>query len=378
MKYILVLVGILVGSLTFAQTGEIPSDRPKLVIGIVVEQMRYDYLTRYWDDFESGGFKKLAIYGAWCQNNHLNYSLTQSSCGFATIVTGTEPKEHGIVSDYWYNPLSSEISTCIGDSRQKGIGCKAKNGKYSPHQLFCTSLSDEINLYNQGKSLIFSVGLDPKGSILSGGFSADYAFWFDDNSGNWVTSSYYADTLPTWVETFNKKKYPDDYLLRQWTLSLPNESYNESLKDDNLYEYGINGTFKKFPYNYVEIKKDVHDYELIRMIPEGNILTTDFAVSCFLNESLGSDDITDFLFINYSVPEEIGKSFGPNAIETQDMFIKLDKDIAHLIEVIEETVGKQNVLIYLTSNCGVSTIPSYYQIINSHQGISNITTSKHC
>ena len=360
MKYIVWIAFALMISFNLsAQNEKIPGDRPKLVIGIVVEQMRYDYLTRYWNDFGNSGFKKLAIYGAWCQNNHLNYSLTQTAPGYATIATGSEPTEHGIVSDYWYTPLSNKLNTCIGDKNQKCTGGKAKLGEFSPHHLFCTSFSDEIDLYNQGKSKIISLCMNPQGAIISGGFAADAAYWFEPNSGNWVSSSYYIDTLPTWVKDFNEKHYPDTYLEHQWTLSLPEKDYNESLTDDNVYEYGINGSFRVFPYNYIDIKNEVKNYELLNTCPEGNSLTTDFAVNCLFNESLGNDNVTDFLFVNYSVPEHIGKAFGPNAIETQDMYIKLDKDIAHLIEVLEDKFGKQDILIYLTSNCGTCTVPTY-------------------
>jgi hypothetical protein len=359
MKFILSIGAILLYLNVFCQSGGIPNERPKIVVGIVVEQMRHDYLTRYWDDFGEDGIKKLAVYGAWCQNNRLNYSLSMSSSGFATITTGAEPTEHGIVSDYWYSPLSDNLNTSIGDKKYNAIGAKANKYQFSPKQLLCTSFSDEIDLYNQSESKIYSLGLDPKGAVLSGGFSANAAYWFDTDSGNWVTSSYYNQVLPQWVKDFNDKNYPADYLNRTWTLSLPEADYNESLPDANLYEYGINGYYKTFPYNYQEITKDIRNFELIKMIPEGNSLTTDFAVACLLNEDLGKDDAIDFLFINYSVSEEIGKLYGPNAMETQDLYLKLDKDIAHLIAVIEENIGKHNVLIYLTSNCGVSNNPVY-------------------
>ncbi|HRW21403.1 MAG TPA: alkaline phosphatase family protein [Bacteroidales bacterium] len=359
MKLIFFVVIVLLYTNVLGQTNDIPNDKPKLIVGIVVEQMRQDYLTRYWDDFSNDGFKKLAIYGAWCQNNKLNYSISHSSPGFATIVTGAEPTEHGIVADLWYNTLSDEINTSIGDKRQTTIGGKANKYQFSPKKLLCTSMSDEIKLYNRSTSKVFSLGLDPKGAVLSGGFSANAAFWFDTDSGNWVSSSYYTNALPNWVKEFNDKNYPADYLTRSWELTLPESDYNESLPDANLYEYGINGYYKTFPYDYQEIIKDIRNYELINLIPEGNNLTTDFAVSLMLNENLGKDNDIDFLFINYSVNEEIGKLYGPNAMETQDLYIKLDKDIAHLITVIEENIGKHNVLIYLTSNCGVSNNPTY-------------------
>lgn len=337
----------------------IPSDKPKLVVGIVVEQMRQDYIERFWDNFGSKGFKKLAINGTYCQDANFNYSLTQTAPGYATIVTGAEPSEHGIVSDFWFNPLTGKKETCIEDIRYKPVGDKNAKGNYSPKNIFSTTFSDEAKLFNRGNSKIISISLNPEGAIISGGFAADAAYWFDQETGNWVSSAYYMNSLPAWVDTVNRKKMPDEYLLRKWSPMLPIEQYNEVLPDSSIYEFGIDGVYKVFPYIYTDITKTIHGYELLTMIPEGNTHTTDMAVAALYNENLGMDDNTDFLFINYTVSENIGKLYGPQSIEVQDLFLRLDADLGHLIEVIEETVGKNNVLIYLTSNHGVSETPQY-------------------
>ncbi len=337
----------------------IPSDKPKLVVGIVVEQMRQDYIERFWDNFGSKGFKKLAINGTYCQDANFNYSLTQTAPGYATIVTGTEPSEHGIVSNFWFNPLTGKKEMCIEDQRCKPIGNKNSKGNYSPKNIFSTTFSDEAKLFNRGNSKIISISLNPEGAIISGGFTADAAYWFDQTTGNWVSSSYYMISLPTWVDTVNNKKMPDEYLKRSWTPMLPIDQYNEVLPDSSIYEFGIDGVYKVFPYYYTDITKTIRGYELLTMIPEGNTHTTDMAIAAIYNENLGKDDNTDFLFINYTVSENIGKLYGPQSIEVQDLFLRLDADLGHLIEVIEETVGKNNVLIYLTSNHGVSETPQY-------------------
>lgn len=337
----------------------IPSDKPKVVVGIVVEQMRYDYLTRYWDTFGEDGFKKLAVYGANCQNTHLNYAVTQISPGYASISTGAEPSEHGIVSDYWYVPLTGKKTSSTDDDKVKAVGMKASKGAFSPIQMLAPTFSDQIKLANKGKSKVISLALNPQGAILSGGFSANAAYWFDTESGNWVSSSYYVNQLPDWVEQFNNREYAKLYMSRTWSLLLPYENYTASDGDTSVYEYGINGIYKTFPYVYQDIQKTVKNYELLLSVPEGNTLTTDFAVNALINEQLGSNHHTDFLFVNYCVTENIGKYYGPNAIETQDIYLRLDKEIAHLISVLEDNLGKNNVLIYLTSTSGVSEVPSY-------------------
>ncbi len=357
---LIILLPLLFYNSSFSQIENIiPSEKPKLVVGIVVEQMRQDYIERLWNNFENKGFKKLAINGSFCQNANFEYSLTQTAPGYATIVTGCEPAEHGIVSNYWFNALTGNKEHCVEDKHYKIIGEKSNAISYSPKNIFTTSFSDEAKIFSHNKSKVISISLSPEGAIISGGYAANAAYWFDTKSGNWISSSYYMDKLPNWVVTQNNKKMPDEYLKREWIPLLEIEKYNEVLLDSNIYEYGIDMVYKTFPYKYSEIKNTIRDYELITFIPEGQTLITDMAVATLYNEELGKDDNTDFLFINYSVSENIGRLFGPQSIEIQDLFLRLDKDLGHLIDVLEETIGKNNVLIYLTSNHGVSENPQY-------------------
>lgn len=341
----------------------IPSDKPKLVIGIVVEQMRQDYIDRFWENFGNKGFKKLAVNGSYCVNANLNYSLTQTAPGYATIVTGAEPCSHGIVSNYWFNKLTGEKIDCIYSEKKETAvgGSKDADGRVSPMNMLSTTFSDEAKLFNRGKSKVISMSLSKYAAVLSGGYAADAAYWFDQVSGEWMTSTYYTSTLPKWVVDVNSKKMPDTYLERSWEPMLPLEKYNEVLSDSSKYEFGIDGMYKTFPYNYQNITKTVRNYKLLTMIPEGNTLLNDLAVAALYGEELGKDEFTDFLFINYSVPEEVGKLYGPQSIEVQDLFLRLDKDLEHLIDVVEDLVGKNNCLIYLTSNHGVSEMPQYLQ-----------------
>ncbi|MCK9256067.1 MAG: alkaline phosphatase family protein [Bacteroidales bacterium] len=337
----------------------IPSDKPKLVVGIVVEQMRQDYLDKFWNNFGNKGFKKLAINGSYCQNANYEYSLTQTAPGYATIVTGCEPAEHGIVSNYWFNALTGNKEHCIETKSYKIIGGNSNNISYSPKNILTTTFSDEAKLFAQGKSKVISISLDPIGAVISGGYTADAAYWLDEKTGNWVSSNYYIDKLPDWVIEQNEREMPDEYLQREWIPLLEIENYNTSQADSSIYEYGLDMVYKTFPYKYQEITKSIKDYELLKMIPEGQTHLTDLAVAALYNEDLGKNKSTDFLFINYSVSENIGKLFGPQSIEVEDLFLRLDKDLGHLIDVLEEVVGKNNILIYLSSNHGVSENPDY-------------------
>lgn len=359
-SYPIVIFLLLFVNFGFAQLHtSIPPDQPKLVVGIVVEQMRQDYLNRYWDKFGNNGFKKLATTGTYHKNAHLNYSLTQTAPGFATIVTGTEPSGHGIISDYWYVPLTGRRENCIESTGYAGVGPHSENASFSPEKLYSTTFSDEAKLFNRGQSKVISVSLDPIGAIFSGGFAANAAYWFDTKTGAWVSNSYYINELPEWVKRFNYRPTLERFLERKWNTLLEIEKYTEAWPDTSKYERGIDGSFKTFPYDYQKIRQHVRDYKLITMIPEGNTYTTDFAIAALIEENLGQNEYTDFLFINYSVSENIGNLYGPQSVEIMDMFLRLDQDIAHLVSVLEETVGKNNFLLYLTSNCGVSEVPQY-------------------
>jgi predicted AlkP superfamily pyrophosphatase or phosphodiesterase len=339
----------------------IPSENPRLIIGIIVSQMRYDYIYRFWNKCEENGFKKLITRGTYCKNASFNYLLSQEGVGHATIVTGALPASHGIVSKEWYLSLQDKIVQSIEDEKYNTVGGSFEAGKYSPENLMCTTFSDELRLSNNLKSKVFSISLDPAPAILSGGHTANGVYWFDEKTGNWVTSTYYNDSLPLWVRDFNSRKFQDVYLEREWNTLLPVDSYTESLPDDNRYEKGIKGQ-SVFPYNLSElanVKKRKPDYNILKCTPFGNSLVKDLAISCIVNEDLGKDEFPDILNICFTSTENIGNLFGPNSVEVEDAFLRLDKELAHFLNFIDETIGKENVLIFLTSDHGISHMPDY-------------------
>jgi predicted AlkP superfamily pyrophosphatase or phosphodiesterase len=352
----------IIAGLSYGQQDlKIPPEKPKLVVGIIVEQMRYDYIYKFWDKFGEGGFKRLINEGTNCKNANYDYQFTQNSVGHATIATGTTPSYHGIVSEEWYQRLKDKITNCVADEKEKGIGGTPDAGHMSPRQLLTTTIGDEIRLANYNKSKVVGISLNGNAAILSTGQTANAAYWFDGESGNWTTSSYYMQDLPAWVKEFNDKKLADIYMTQSWNPKLPfSEYFQRCLADDNKYETGIQGR-KVFPYNLVEMGggKNKKKYGLLKSMPFGNTFTKDFAISEIIKDSLGRDNYTDLLMVSFAATESIGQNFGSESIEVMDAFIRLDEDLAHFLNFLDQELGKQNVLVFLTSDHGVAQNPDY-------------------
>ena len=346
----------------FSQTlKKIPSENPKLVVGIVVSQMRYDYVFRFWKKLGDNGIKLLIDRGTFCKNTSFNYLYSQEGVGHASIVTGTTPSNHGIIAREWYLNLQDKMESYTDDPNQKAVGGDYDNGHHSPRNLMCTTFTDELRLSNDFKSKVFSVALEPGPAIFSSGHTGNCAYWFDPRTGNWITSTYYTDSLPLWADAFNNKRFSDIYLSQEWNTLLPVDQYTESLPDKNKYETGYEGRIT-FPYSLYEIsgsRKEQKNYGILTKTPYGNSLTKDFVSSLVIGEELGKDDITDVLMVSFTATENIGNQFGPNSIEIEDAFIRLDMEIAHFIQFLDTWVGKENMLIFLTSGHGVAQVPTY-------------------
>jgi hypothetical protein len=347
----------------FTQNPTVPPEKPKLIIGIVVSEMRYDYITRYWDKFCDGGFKRLVSGGTYCKNTHHDYLISEPGEGFATIATGAYPDVHGIVSDYWYDRLRDKIIYCVADDKVSTTGGAYEQGKFSPSMLLTSTLSDQARVAGQFKQKVISVSMDPRAAVISGGHTANAAYWFDTEKGNWISSSYYLDSLPDWVNVFNSKAFADLYLQRLWDPLLPVSSYTESLADDNKYETGFSGQIV-FPYDLNKMsltRKNERNFDILRSTPYGNTLTKDFAISAIVNESLGQDDYPDWLQIGFSATGYLGNRFSSGSVEIEDAYLRLDKDLEHFFNFIDEQVGMKNVLIYLTADNAMADDPAFLQ-----------------
>jgi predicted AlkP superfamily pyrophosphatase or phosphodiesterase len=342
---------------------KIPPEKPVLIIGIVIDQMRYDYIYRFWDKYSEGGIKRMVQGGTFCKNASYNFLINETAVGHATISTGALPSCHGIISNNWYVGLQDKTIYCVEDDRVTTVGGGNDAGRYSPRWLLASTLGDELKLANNFRSKVMGIALDNSAAILSAGHTADYAFWFDTESGNWITSSYYVDSLPGWVEEFNEKRLAETYLERVWDPLLPLADYTESGPDTSELETGLNGR-SVFPYDLKKIstpRRRETDYNIIKYTPFGNALTKDLAIAAIVNEELGKDEYTDILMIGFSVSEYIGQAFGSNSVEMEDAILRLDRELEHFFSFIDEYIGKENTLIYLTADHGLAYNPTYLE-----------------
>jgi predicted AlkP superfamily pyrophosphatase or phosphodiesterase len=361
----LLVVILIIQSLFFdakGQTAYIPPEKPKLVVGIVVEQLRYDHLEQYRNRLAENGIRLLLNEGTYYQNASYEYMLTQSAPGHATISTGAEPSVHGITSDNWYASLRNELIYSTADNSVGPVGGSYESGQRSPINLLASTFSDELKMATNGVAKVYAVGMKDNSAILSAGHSADAAYWYDNSTGTWMTSNYYRDSLPDWINDFNASGYSDTFLDGSWTLLRPIEDYTDCVPDSNAFEAGFDGV-NYFPYDLKKMSTKRRlltkekDYSLLDEVPFGNSLTNQFAMKLIEKEELGLDDVTDFLTICFSATDNIGHRFGPSSFEVADAVYRLDKDIAELLAFLNDKIGKRNILVYFTSAHGVSEIP---------------------
>ena len=343
--------------------------QPKLVVGVVVDQMRYDYLTRFWDKFGEGGFKKLISEGFNCRNNHFNYVPTYTGPGHASVYTGAAPETHGIISNNWYNKFEDEMVYCVNDPEVKSVGTKSDAGKMSPHRLLTTSVADENRLHTQMRGKTIGIALKDRGAILPAGHTANAAYWFHgQDEGKWITSTFYAKDLPKWVQKFNSSKTAESYM-KTWAPLHDIKTYVESGSDINEFEGGFDGKDDTgFPYELSRLQKLNGGYDLLKATPFGNSLTADFAIAAIDGEELGQDEITDFLTVSFSSTDYVGHNFGVNSKEIQDTYLRLDQDLKRLLEALNEKVGEGNYTLFLTSDHGGVQVPAYLQSVKIPAG----------
>ena len=336
-------------------------DRPKLVVGIVVDQMRYDYLTRFYNKYDKGGFKRIMNDGFNCENAHYNYIPTYTAVGHTSIYTGTTPNMHGIIGNNWYDKFLKKSIYCVDDFNYKAVGTKKTNEQKSPYRLLTTTITDELRLSQNMNGKTISIGIKDRSSVLPGGHTANAAYWFiGKDEGKFITSTYYMEKLPNWVIDFNDLKLPKKYVNQKWETLYPIETYTESIADDNDFE----GTFKgekspTFPHDLSKLRKKNNNFDLVKSTPFGNNIITKFAKTAIENENLGNGDYTDFLTISYSSPDYIGHQFGVDSKEIQDTYLRLDKDIEDLLNFLDKTVGVDNYTLFLTADHAAVQVPAY-------------------
>jgi len=342
------------------------ADKPKLVVGIVVDGLKYDWIEHYWNLLGEGGIKKLIKQGTNYSNTAVPFLLADIGSANASISTGAPPAIHGIVSENWYDRLRKEPVNCTKDFLTKPTGSTNDQGKQSASQLLSNTIGDQLILSSDYQGKVIAVSFRAEAAILLEGHIPGSAYWIDNQSGKWITSTQYANVLPEWVKNFNDHNPCSHYLTSEWDLLLADEKYKGCPPDDNDLETGYFNQFKTFPYKVSRIAKESlsQNNEVLGMMPFGNTLTTDFAINALLEEELGKDTYTDLLWINYSAIDQINKLFGPDSREAADALLRLDMDIQRLVYQIEETVGKDKALIFLTSTHGSSMDPDYSHALN--------------
>ena len=337
------------------------ADKPKLVVGIVVDQMRYDFLYRYSEKYSSGGFKRLMNEGFNCRNNHYDYAPTVTAAGHAAIFTGSIPAINGIIGNEWFNQKTGKSVYCVEDSSVRTVGSDSKAGLMSPKNLLVSTITDQLKIANNFQSKTIGIALKDRGSILPAGHTANAAYWFDSKNGAWITSSFYMNDLPQWVKDFNSMKMPQKYMAEGWKTLLPIEKYTESTADNQAYEAKLSGEkTATFPHE-LAAQSGVNLLEVIRTTPFGNTLTKDFALATIQSENLGKSPKTDFLTISFSSPDYVGHAFGPNSIEVEDTYLRLDKDIEEILTSLDNSLGKGNYLVFLSADHGVADVPGFWQ-----------------
>ncbi|MBI3138438.1 MAG: alkaline phosphatase family protein [Sphingobacteriales bacterium] len=332
--------------------------RPRLVVGIVMDQMRWDYLYRYYNRYsETGGFKRMLGQGFSCENTLIPYAPTITACGHSSIYTGTVPAVNGITGNTWWDNEQMKTVYCTDDKTVNTVGSTSVLGKMSPRNLLVTTICDELRLATNFRSKVIGVAIKDRGGILPAGHSANAAYWYDNTNGNWITSSYYMNELPRWVSDFNSRKIVDNYYEKGWSLLYPPGSYVQSTTDDKAYEAKPFGP--AFPY---DLKKWAgKDYGKISATPMGNSMTFEFAKAALQAEQLGADKITDFLAVSFSSPDYIGHTFGPNSVEAEDGFLRMDRELGDFLNFLDAKVGKGQYTVFLSADHGAAHVPEFMQ-----------------
>ena len=349
MRKILTVLSVCLVMNVFA-AGQTP-ERPKLVIGLVVDQMRWDFLYRYSSKYSENGFNRLLREGFSCENTHYNYVPTNTAPGHTCVFTGSVPAVHGIISNEWYDRQLKREIYCASDTGFYGLPVDSKNTRMSPRRMYSSTIGDELRISGLYDSKVIGIAIKDRSSIYPAGHAANAAYWFD--GGRWSTSSYYMKQLPDWVKNQNAQLEKDKDAQKLWKTLLDLEKYHESTADSVSWE----GLFKGekasvFPH---DVSNELADgINVFRNLPYGNTMTLNMAKACIEAENMGKDDITDLLTISLSTTDALGHMFGPNSVEVEDMYIRLDAELASFLQYLDMKVGKGNYLFFMTADHGAA------------------------
>ncbi|MCE6988124.1 alkaline phosphatase PafA [Dyadobacter sp. CY323] len=371
------LILFILTPVVFGQTKTAPKPsrlaRPKLVVGIVVDQMRYDYLYRYYNKYKEGGLKRLMNEGFNARNNHYHYALTVTAAGHSAVYTGSLPAINGIVGNEWYDSEAGKVVYCTDDNTVATVGSSNETvGKMSPKNLLVSTVTDQLRIATNFRSKTIGVAIKDRASILPAGHAASGAYWFDSKTGNFVTSTYYMESLPGWVTAYNNLKKPAEYANKGWNALLPIDQYTQSTPDDQVWEGKLSNAEKPvFPHELTGTAGDA--FGAFTTSPWGNTMTKEMAIAAIKGENLGKGADTDFLAVSFSSPDRIGHMFGPNSIEQEDNYLKLDMEFAELFNFLDSWTGKGNYTVFLTADHGAMDVPAFWQEHNLPAGLMSAT-----
>ncbi|GAA4808280.1 alkaline phosphatase family protein [Olivibacter ginsenosidimutans] len=326
----------------------------------MVDQMRWDYLYRFYDRYKENGFKRLLNEGFSNENTYINHLPTVTAIGHSCVYTGSVPSITGITGNDFIKEQEGRKTYCTEDTTVNGIGTLGKEGQMSPRNLLASTITDELKLATNFRSKVMGIAFKDRSSILPAGHFADAAYWFND-AGNWITSSYYQQDLPSWVKQFNQEKRINAYLKDGWNTLYPANTYTQSSPDDNPYEGPMSGTKHPILPITAEIleKNGPH---IIYSTPFGNTFTLDFAKEAIKREKLGNNPAraTDFLAISLSSTDAIGHQYGVNALEVEDMYLRLDQDLSSFFQFLDQEIGAGKYTLFLTADHGASHNNPFY------------------
>lgn len=370
-KFLSVLVSIAsCHTSAYPTSSSATNERPKLVVGIVVDQMRYDYLYRYEDLYGNDGLKRLLREGFHFHNTNYPYVPTYTGPGHASVFTGTTPSVHGIIANNWFVKDTKKKMYVTQDDSVEGVGAGGKEGRMSPANMLTTTFTDEWRLFTNFRSKTIGIALKDRGAILPAGHTANAAYWYDGGTGKWISSNYYMDELPEWVENYNAKKQPAKYMQDAWETLLPLEDYAAVATDDDVsFEMPFTGMSRStFPYPLPVLYKKLGN-NLIKNTPWGNTITFEMAVEAIQHEKLGQRGVTDMLTVSFSSPDYIGHQFGPRSVEIADQYLRFDKELGAFLNVLDSTLGKDGYVLFLTADHGAADAVGFSDSVKIPAGL---------
>ena len=320
-------------------------ERPRLVVQITVGGMRYDYLLRFGRNFSDRGFNRLIAEGALCERASIGYLNTNTAAGLATSVTGADPASHGVIGAGWFNYTTGQKVALTYDPTVRTVGADELDAQVSPRTMIASTTGDCIK-GSSPRSKVVAVAFDPLSAVVTGGFEADGAYWVSPRDGKMVTSTYYNTKLPEWVEKFNATGLADSYSAARWDVSKPRDSYFNVLRKDIAVDTAL--------INFDFLTRKKYDYARLAASPGGNALIKDFATQVVIYEELGKDASTDFLSVVFDGTRNVGEKYGSNSMEVEDAFYRLDAELGAFIDFLVAQVGKEHLLVVLTSDHGLS------------------------